>query len=384
MEHELQKVLEGVEEPVTVAGLEDVMRRAGQRRRASLVAGAAALLAVGAATGALARGPERSTGLAAERPAPSAAPAPDEFVTGFDTVAPAEALTPLFRRDANGVVIRAYRILPTGPALSQDPACAPPPVVQVELSNAAAVSITGAAQPSGDELAVLGVGDFGRAEGEASTYAIVRAAKGTATIRLTSGSATDTMVPQEGIAVLAVPGGPAGGVVEGLGPNGDVVSTKSLSDPVPPPFDPACIPERCNHYADGGGFGEATDPTAPLPPVTGAPPPPEATVQDPVPTPPPPAPAPIPPDSVTGPAMKGPIVCGSGGHPEGGTTTPVAPAPMRRPAPMRPAGPVPGEPPPPDLPTSVPSTNTIATSAAGGPTTTATAPTSTAPSVPAS
>ncbi len=54
VEHELLKVLDGTDEPVTVEELEQVVRRAGQRRRASLVAGAAALVSLGAMGGALA------------------------------------------------------------------------------------------------------------------------------------------------------------------------------------------------------------------------------------------------------------------------------------------------------------------------------------------
>ena len=57
MEDNLPGVLDGIDEPVTVEQLEEVVRRAGQRRQATLVAGAAALLALGAVGGAIARTP---------------------------------------------------------------------------------------------------------------------------------------------------------------------------------------------------------------------------------------------------------------------------------------------------------------------------------------
>ncbi len=263
MEHELPEALDGIDEPVTMEGLEEVVRRASQRRRASLVAGAAGLLVVGGLGGALARGPagDRPLGFAGQQgqAAPpstrvQAMPAPGEKL-----VQP--SLTPLFRREANGVSIRAYRAKPSPMPILPDQACsAPTSFVQVELSNAAAAGMTGTPEVAGDSLTVLGAEEFGRDEGEPATSAIVRTGVGVATIRLQAGAASDAMAPQDGIAVLVVPGSGLSGVVEGLDAAGAVVATQPLVVPTYPTPSPACLPPPC---VAPGGEPAATTSTAP-------------------------------------------------------------------------------------------------------------------------
>ncbi|MEO5679385.1 MAG: hypothetical protein ABIS47_06930, partial [Acidimicrobiales bacterium] len=208
MEDELPEILEGVDEPVTVAGLEDVVRRAGQRRRARLVAGAAALLAAGSVGGALARGPVRDhqTGLAADRPAQTTTiPGGPGTASYGDVASSGTTLTPLFRRDANGVAIRAFRVTFTDAPVPEDARCGPSlNLVQGELSTAAAVGLAIAPAPTGDAFAVLGTGEVGRNEGEPVTWAIVRSGTGVATVRVTAGASTDAMAPQDGMAILAL------------------------------------------------------------------------------------------------------------------------------------------------------------------------------------
>lgn len=263
MEHELPEALDGIDEPVTMEGLEEVLRRASQRRRASLVAGAAALLAVGALGGALARGPagDRPLGFAGQQgqAAPpstriQAMPAP-----GLDG-AKRPPLAPLFRREANGVAIRAYRVKTNSTPSVAAPGCGPPAsFIQAELSNGAAAGITGAPEVVGDSLAVLGASGFGGDEGEPATWAIVRTGAGVATIRLKAGAASDEMAPQEGIAVLTVPGSGASAVVEGLGGDGSVVANQPLTMPTYPTAGPTCLPPPCP-AGPGGAWASPTIP----------------------------------------------------------------------------------------------------------------------------
>lgn len=389
MEHELRKVLDGVDEPVTVEGLEEVVRRAGQRRRASLVAGAAGLLALGALTGALARGPvrERSTGLAAEQPAPAPVPGTSMAspVLGDLQEGPDRELTSLFRREANGVAIRAYRMQPYAKEQVTDPKCAPPPLVEVQVSNAAAVSVGGAAEVAGDEPAVLGVGEFGHREGEAATWVIVRPGKGSATVRLRSGTATDTMAPQQGVAVLAVAGSASrGGTVEALGADGAVLTSLPLNDPVRAFVDPSCFPRPCPVPPDGPQAGVATTVPDPMPP------PPAEPVPTPRPTPALTRPVTdLPADEAAALAERrklrepfvteGAAACGWAGPPEGAASPPV-------PAPVPPVT-ASDQPAPAGVERrAVPPTSALAPRPAGArtPPTTAPPPPSTASSVPAS
>lgn len=253
MEHELPGVLDGIDEPVSVEELEGVVRRAGQRRRARLAAGAAGLLLLGALGGALARGPgdDRPTGFAASRQEQPPTPIPPDAVEsaiGFG-MGPGGTLTPLFRREANGVAIRVYQASwmdEKGGA----PPCAPPKTIQGELSNPAAVGIAFAPVPGGDESApvtLLGTGMFGQEEGEPVTWAIVRTGPGVATVRFKAGDGTDTMAPQNGIALLAVPGTSGGGQVDAIDAAGSALalSTYTSAPMSPPPMDPACMPKVC-------------------------------------------------------------------------------------------------------------------------------------------
>lgn len=281
MEHELPHVLDGVDEPVTVEELEQVVRRAGQRRRASLVAGAAALLALGSVAGAVARGPvgSRPAGFAAEgQGTPPPRSPQDQSMPSFGHVGGQDVrptFTSLFRREANGVAIRAYRVTIRGDAHppAQDPACAPPTsFVQAGLSNTAAVGLGTAPELAGDDLAVLSTGQFGHDEGQPATWAIVRGGAGITKVRVTAGAATDAMAPEGGIAVLAVGGAAKDGVVEGLGPNGAVVATRPLAFQ-PPPLDPACFPPPClPPPPPGSGAAEPAGPP-PADQPAGAPPP---------------------------------------------------------------------------------------------------------------
>lgn len=381
----MPEILDGADEPVTVEGLEEVVRRAGQRRRATLVAGAAALLAVGGLTGALVRGPvqDRSTGLAADTPAPAPAPVPRPAmaapVFGDLKEGPGRALTSLFRREANGVAIRAYRMTPTFPEAPNDPKCAPPPLVEVQLSNAAAVSVGGAAETAGDKPAVLGFGEFGQAEGEPASWVVVRPGSATASVRLRSGGASDTMAPQQGVAVLAVPGRASGGTVEALGADGAVLATLPLTGPLVPPMDPSCFPEKCVVGPDGPVAGFATTvPEAPLPPPSAPSPPAAEPATD------------LPADEKAALAERrklgkpevsdGAMACGWAAYPE---AVPSVPAPA-------PGGPGPADAPAPDAPppavrvSPVPPTTSAPLPPGFSTTTTAATPASTAAPVPAS
>lgn len=249
MEHELTKILDEFGEPVTVEELEGVVRRAHERRRAGLIAGAALLLLCGVVTGAVARGNvnDRSGGFAGSTLEGRKPPQHDSVKAEAHSMFGAGGdLTPLFRRDANGVAIRAYRVTwPGQPAPDQPPVCAPPPIIQGELSNAAAVGAAMAPELPGDTFALLGSGVFGQKEAEPATWATVRAGSGVTTVRLTLGGATDSMTPDKGLAVLAVAGHERGGTVEGLDSAGKVVATKKLDEMEQPTIDPACSPPPC-------------------------------------------------------------------------------------------------------------------------------------------
>ena len=260
MEHDLPGILDGADEPVTVEELEGVVRRAGQRRRATLIAGAAALLAVGALGGALARGSsdDRRTGLAAEGgTAPAPAPPTKMADAAMGIPAPGFGMgltfTPLFRRDSHGVAIRAYRIEgPDGAEGGTAPCSYKPDMVHAGLSNAAAVST--AVVPSfrgGDpanqgQLKLAGAGTFGVDEKEPATWAIVEVDGTVATVRLTAGGATDSMAPQGGVAVLVVPGATTDGTVEALKADGSVLASRALAQPDSWMPDPACAPKPCD------------------------------------------------------------------------------------------------------------------------------------------
>jgi hypothetical protein len=273
VEHELPKVLDGVDEPVTVEELEAVVRRAGQRRRASLMAGAAGLLLVGAIGGAVVRGPgaDRSTGFAGSpqdaqtppEPEAMAGTASSPFLDKGAIPGPEMTLTSLFRRESNGVAIRAYRAAWGTSPMPMKPECAPPSIIHGELSNAAAVGMAFASEWPGDGFELLGAGSFGQQEGEPVTWATVRGGAGVSNVRLRLGQATDTMAPQSGITVLAVPGASGDGVVEGLDAKGAVVAAKPLAEVAHPAMDPACMPTDCM-TAEGEGAGSAP-PAGPAP-----------------------------------------------------------------------------------------------------------------------
>lgn len=279
-------MLDGVDEPVTVEELEAVVHRAGQRRRATLVAGAAALLTLGGLVGALARGPvvdDPPGGFAAESgdtptPPMTAPVGPMAFPHG---PMPGWTLTALFRREANGVAIRAYRstLSPTAitvPEVPVDPACLPPTtIIRGEFSNGAAVGIGEGPERPGNGLLVLGSGEFGRDEGEPVAWAVVRAPAEAAAVRLKVGEAGDTMAPDKGIAVLTVPGGVAAGTVEAVAADGKVLASTSFPAGQSPMFSPACMPPPCPVIpADGGPVPMP----APRPPESAPPPgPPDAS-----------------------------------------------------------------------------------------------------------
>ncbi|HEV8116706.1 MAG TPA: hypothetical protein VGP53_10745, partial [Acidimicrobiales bacterium] len=244
MEDNLPGVLDGIDEPVTVEQLEEVVRRAGQRRRASLVAGAAALLALGAVGGAIARGPSDDQPLGfAGRDEAATSQSARGWATDMPLAGTTEKYVSLFRRESNGVAVRAYRLAIPPPPAGVDPTCAgPSSFVQAELSTAAAVGLlfapepADAAKPQGTELKVLAADSFGVSEGAPATTAVVRTGPDVATVRITTPSGSDSMAPEEGIAVLAVAGLADGGRVEGLAPDGAVVATQPII-PSPPSED---------------------------------------------------------------------------------------------------------------------------------------------------
>jgi len=276
VEDNLPGVLDGDDEPVTVHELEEVVRRASQRRQATLVAGAAALLALGAVGGAIARGPsdDRRLGVAGQGETTTTGQSVRGWASGppFGTHGMAGTYTSLFRREANGIAVRAYRIaVPSGPA-PVDPACAgPSSFVQAELSSAAAVGvlfapdIAAAARPEGTGLVVLAADSFGVAEGGAATSAVVRSGPGIATVRLTTPSGSDIMAPQDGMTVLAVGGLADDGTVEGLAPNGEVVVTRPIIGPPPQRDEPLPMPPAVTGEACG------TFPCVAMPTTPGAP-----------------------------------------------------------------------------------------------------------------
>ncbi len=271
VEDELPGVLDGVDEPVTVAELEAVVRRAGQRRQATLVAGAAVLLALGGVGGAVARGHDdrryTAVGLGAGPVAGSASAAKGAASSASMAFGGSGGFggpfTPLFRREANGVAIRAYRISMAGGPEAADPACAEPTsLVQVELSNAAAVGMLSAAEPPAKaRLEATGLtvaaNTFGYTEGEPATGAVVQTGAGIATVRITSPVGDDTMAPQDGVAVLAVAGeARADYEVQGLGPDGAVVARQPL---IPPPPTPVKVMPAPRAGGSTTGSGSATD-----------------------------------------------------------------------------------------------------------------------------
>lgn len=256
MGYELPRLLDGADEPVTVAELEEVVHRAGQRRRATLVAGAAMLLAVGGVGGALARGPSssRGPGFAASTNDPKREAAASNQISR-DTMlgygiggGGANSFTKLFRREANGIVVRAYKItldpatFASNEPATSNPACAPPTTFyQAGLSNEGAVGMAGTGGISSTG-SIEGKGEFGVEEGSPATWVIVRAAAGVATIRVSAGSTTDSMTPEDGIALLVLPGQVAGGVIDHLAADGKVVKSEQLVDPAYKEPDPACFP----------------------------------------------------------------------------------------------------------------------------------------------
>ncbi len=275
MEDNLPGVLDGIDEPVTVEQLEEVVRRAGQRRRATLVAGAAALLALGAVGGAIVRGPSDDQPLAFGGQDEAATSRP---VRGWAPYVPsggtAERYVPLFRRESNGVAVRAYRLASPPPPPGVDPACAgPTSFVQAELSTAAAVRLLFAAEPAdaakprGTELQVLAADSFGVSEGESATAAVVRSGPGVATVRVTTPSGSDTMAPRDGVAVLAVAGLADGGSVEGLASDGAVVASQPIIAP-PPSGEQALATKameakRCMTSTCGATYSAAGEPPPP-------------------------------------------------------------------------------------------------------------------------
>ena len=269
--NELPKILDGADEPVTVEELEAVVRRAGQRRRATLVAGAAALVAIGGLGGALARGSgAERTGLAAEgqaadgRAAPAAA-LPPKIAMGAAMGMPAPGFgegltfTSLFRRESHGVAIRAYEItMPEAPDGAGGACASKPDMVHAGLSNAAAVATvvvpslrSGGAPTNQGQLKLSGAGTFGAEEGEPATWAVVEVDGTVASVRLTAGGATDTMAPKDGTAVLVVPGRTTAGTVDALGADGSVLASRSLEQPDSWMPDPACQPPPCVIGTDG-------------------------------------------------------------------------------------------------------------------------------------
>jgi hypothetical protein len=267
VEHELPGVLDGADEPVTVEELEAVVRRAGQRRRATLVAAAAALVAVGALGGAIGRGTagDPRTGLAAgDQTAPVPAyPSKMAEATAMGMAAPGFGegfpFTPLFRRDSHGVAIRGYRITP--PKEAQGPATAcqyKPDMIHAGLSNTAAVgmvvvpsfrsgvaTLSGGESASDGQLRLNGSGTFGVGEGEPATWAVTEVDSSVATVRLTAGGTTDSMAPSDGVAVLVVPGATTEGTIEALRADGSVVASRALGQSNSWMPDPACTPQAC-------------------------------------------------------------------------------------------------------------------------------------------
>lgn len=229
-EHELPQILDGIDEPVTVDELDAVVRRAGQRRRATLAAGAAGLLAIGAFGGAAVSwgGSGGPTGYAADQPDPARVKKAEMAAVEVNKMA-GMAVTPLFRREAHGVAVRAYRHGPLPEAPAGNPACATPGFVQGQLSNGAAVGYATAPDLPGDSFGVLGTGTFGRDEGDPATWVVVRAGASVATVRLTGGDRTDAMAPNGGIAVLVLPGINTAGTLEAVAADGSIQGTASTS-----------------------------------------------------------------------------------------------------------------------------------------------------------
>jgi hypothetical protein len=106
----------------------------------------------------------------------------------------------------------------------------------VELSTASAVGTGSVPRPTvaasrADEVEILGSGSFGVAEGAPVGWVAVWVGPGVTSVTLTEGGATDSMAPESGLAVLALPGDAAltGATVVGDDQSGAAVSTVPLA-----------------------------------------------------------------------------------------------------------------------------------------------------------
>jgi hypothetical protein len=112
----------------------------------------------------------------------------------------------------------------------------------LELSTDRAVGTGSVAQPNAaaptpDTVQILGTGSFGTAEGAPVSWIAVWAGGGVASVQLSvGGNVVDAMAPNDGVVVLAVPGGSglAGASVTGLDPGGSTLATVPATQGVPP------------------------------------------------------------------------------------------------------------------------------------------------------
>jgi hypothetical protein len=116
----------------------------------------------------------------------------------------------------------------------------------VELSTDRAVGTAsvprpGAAAPTPSAVEILGSGSFGTAEGAPVGWVAVWVGSGVTSVTLSEGGqVTDSMAPESGVAVLALPGDAtlAGATVVGYDQSGAAVSTVPLTQ-APVTEDPA-------------------------------------------------------------------------------------------------------------------------------------------------
>ncbi len=185
-----------------------------------------------------------STGALYAPPSPCFFPGP--YGVGTEVIVGCEPFEGLFRREANGVTIRAYQSREQEQASESfcgpegacpPPECFPRRYVSAGLSTEAAVGFAYGpvyAEPAAPIVGTTGV--FGVAEGDPVAWAVVQVEREVETVRVEyAAGGDDEMEPVGGVVVLAGPADGAnreapslGGRLEALDGDGEVVSSTDL------------------------------------------------------------------------------------------------------------------------------------------------------------